>query len=337
MSHVAVDGARVVRRDGHTGTARQASRRAPDGGRVLQLALAGLWLVDGLLQYQSSMFTGAFARMLAAAARGNPAVIAVPVTWNARLVEQHGVALNAVFATIQLLVALGIAWRPTTRPALGASIVWALGVWWFGEGLGGVATGGANPVSGAPGAVVLYALLAVLLWPSDRAAPVPFRAARAVGVRAARALWLALWASMAYFILLPASRAPQSLHDTIAHMAAGEPGWLAAVEKTSAAFTAHEGLAFSIGLAAAFALIAVGVYLPVPAFRATLVLTVVVAAAIWVVGEAFGALFTGGGTDPNSGPLLILLAVAYWPAAGTASPATGSAPAEAAGEMGTAA
>jgi hypothetical protein len=40
----------------------------------------------------------------------------------------------------------------------------------------------------------------------------------------------------------------------------------------------------------------------------------VVAAAIWVFGEALGAILTGGGTDPNSGLLLILLALAYWPA-----------------------
>jgi hypothetical protein len=70
-----------------------------------------------------------------------------------------------VFATIQLLLALGIAWRPTVRVALGASIVWALGVWWFGEGLGEVLTPGASPVNGAPGAVIIYALLAVLLCP----------------------------------------------------------------------------------------------------------------------------------------------------------------------------
>ena len=34
---------------------------------------------------------------------------------------------------------------------------------------------------------------------------------------------------------------------------------------------------------------------------------------IWVFGEALGRILTGGGTDPNSGPLLILLALAYWP------------------------
>jgi len=40
----------------------------------------------------------------------------------------------------------------------------------------------------------------------------------------------------------------------------------------------------------------------------------VVAAAIWVVGQAFGMILAGGATDPNSGPLLALLALAYWPA-----------------------
>ena len=43
-------------------------------------------------------------------------------------------------------------------------------------------------------------------------------------------------------------------------------------------------------------------------------LALVVAAAIWVVGEAFGMILAGGATDPNSGPLLALLALAYWPA-----------------------
>ena len=70
----------------------------------------------------------------------------------------------------------------------------------------------------------------------------------------------------------------------------------------------------SIVLAAACALVAAGVWLPRPAARATLVLALVVAAAIWVVGQAFGMILAGGATDPNSGPLLALLALAYWPA-----------------------
>jgi hypothetical protein len=301
-----------------------ASAAGLDVRRALQLGLAAIWLLDGVLQYQSFMFTKAFGQMLAATSPGNPGIVSSPIDWNATLIEHHMVLLNAIFATVQLLLGLGIAYRPTVRLALAASIVWALGVWWFGEGLGGVLSGVADPVNGAPGAVIIYALLAVLLWPSDRPVPsgaaAPFVAARAVGAQVARALWLGLWGSLAYFALTPANRAPQALHDMIAGMESGEPGWLAALDKHSAALVANQGLAASIVLAIALAIVAVGVYLPAPVAKATLVLALVVAGVIWVVGEAFGTILTGGGTDPNSGPLLALLALAYWPLAAAAKP-----------------
>ena len=193
-------------------------------------------------------------------------------------------------------------------------MAWSLGVWWFGEGLGTVLTSAASPVNGAPGAVIIYALLAVLLWPADRPGRLaPFTAARAVGAPVARALWLVLWLSLAYFALLPGNRAPQALHDMIAGMEDGEPGWLAALDRGAASLVAHQGLAASVVLAIALVIVAVGAYLPAPAARGSLVLAIVLAAVIWVFGEAFGVIMTGGGTDPNSGPLLALLALAYWP------------------------
>jgi hypothetical protein len=318
MTDIAAAGARPAWRS-RLGTGEVAARGAPDARRLLQLGLAGIWLLDGLLQYQGFMFTKGFSDMLAGTASGNPGVIARPITWDATLVGHHLVLLNSVFATVQLLLGAGIAWRPTVRPALAASIAWSVAVWWLGEGLGMVLTGGVSPVSGAPGAVILYALLAVLLWPADRGAPAPFAAARAVGAPVARFLWLVLWLSLAYLALLPGSRAPQRLHDMIAGMAAGEPGWVAVLARTGAAVVAHQGLTASVVLAVALAVIAAGVYLPPPAARATLVLAVVVAAVIWVFGEAFGAIMAGGATDVNSGPLLALLALSYWPprAAGT--------------------
>jgi hypothetical protein len=259
------------------------------------------------------MYTKAFGQMLAATAPGNPSVIARPITWDATLVEHHLVLLNTIFATIQLLLGLGIAFRPTVRIALAASIAWAIGVWWFGEGLGGILDGGASPLNGAPGAVIIYALIAVLLWPADRDASARFVAARAVGAHVARALWLVLWLSLAYFAVTPANRAPQAVSGMIAGMDSGEPGWLSATERGGASLVANQGLAASVVLAVALAVIAVGVYLPPPLARATLALAVVVALVIWVVAEALGGILAGGGTDPNSGPLLLLLAVAYWP------------------------
>jgi hypothetical protein len=315
MSDLAIAADRGPRRAG-LGAEAGAARAAPDVRRVLQLALAGVWLLDGVLQFQAFMFSKGFGQMLVSTAAGNPGVVARPITWNAALVEHHAVLLNAIFATIQLLVGIGIAWRPAVRLALGASIAWSLAVWWFGEGLGMVLTGNASPVGGAPGAVILYALLAVLLWPADRGA-VPFTgsftAARAVGAPAARAVWLVLWLSLAYLALLPANRAPQALHDMIAGMAGGEPGWLATLERNAAALVAHQGLTVSVVLAAALVVVAAGVYLPGRAARGALILAVLVAAVIWVFGQAFGGILAGGATDPNSGLLLILLALTYWP------------------------
>ena len=272
MSEIGAAGVRPAWRS-RLGAGTEAARGAPNVRRLLQLALAGLWLLDGVLQYQAFMFSKGFSDMLADSASGNPGVVARPISWDAALVGHHLAALNAVFATIQLLLGIGIAWRPTVRVALAASVAWSLGVWWFGEGLGMVLTGDVSPVSGAPGAVILYALLAVLLWPSDRGSrPAPFVAARAVGAPVARALWLVLWLSLAYFALLPANRAPRALHDMIAGMTDGEPGWLAALDRGAASLVAHQGLAASVVLAIALVVVAVGVYLPAPAARGTLVL-----------------------------------------------------------------
>ena len=291
-----------------------------DARRVLQLLLAATWLMDGMLQYQSVMYTKAFGQMLGGTAAGNPGIVARSISWNAALVTHHLVLLNTVFATIQLLLGLGIAYRPTVRLALAASIAWSLAVWWFGEGLGGVLSGGASPVSGGPGAVILYALLAVLLWPADRpGVTAPSVAFRAVGAPVARLLWLVLWGSLAYFALTPANRAPQALHDVIVSMAGGEPSWLAGLEKHAAEVLAQQGLIASIVLAVALIAIAVGIFLPPPLARSALILALVVAAFIWVFGEAFGQILAGGATDPNSAPLLALVALAYWPLA-TAGP-----------------
>ena len=49
--------------------------RSPDDRRSLQLVLAGIWLLDAVLQCQSFMFSTGFGRMLGATAAGNPRVV----------------------------------------------------------------------------------------------------------------------------------------------------------------------------------------------------------------------------------------------------------------------
>jgi hypothetical protein len=99
----------------------------------------------------------------------------------------------------------------------------------------------------------------------------------------------------------------------ISAMTSGQPRWLAAADHGAAALLARHGLAAAVILAIVLAVIAVGVFAAPSAARVALVLAVLTAAFIWVIGEDFGGIFTGSATDPNSGLLLGLLAVAYWP------------------------
>ena len=142
----------------------------------------------------------------------------------------------------------------------------------------------------------------------------PVRRSPGGGRPAARALWLVLWASLAYFSLLPANRAPQAWHTMLSGMTGGEPAWLAAISQHGAALLADDGLAASVGLAVLLGLIAVGVYLPPSAARAALAVAAVLAVVIGGRGRPGPRRHPHGQrTDPESGPLLILLVLAYWP------------------------
>ncbi len=285
-----------------------------DWRRWLQLALAAIWVFDGILQDQTYMFSKDFSvSFLAGMAEGNPDWIASSILWAAHIVEGNPVLVNAGFATLQLGIGLAIAFRPTLRLGLAVSIVWSLGVWWFGEGLGMLLTGGATALAGAPGAVLLYAVLAVLLWPTVKDTSASFVAAQPLGIPAAKTVWVVLWGGLAALNLQPSQLTADSVSSKVSGMGDGQPGWVSFLINRFAEFSDHNGVALSIIGAILLALVAVGIFLPGRWTRTVLVAAVVVAAFIWVIGEALGAPFGGKGTDVNSGPLLALIALAYWP------------------------
>jgi hypothetical protein len=292
--------------------------------RTLQILLGLVWLLDAALQFQPFMFSRAFVtQIIEPVAAGNPAVVAAPILWSAHIMAQHIVLYNAAFAAIQLAIAIGFFFRPTVRLALAASIVWSVFVWWFGEGLGGILTG-ASPLTGLPGAVILYAFIALLVWPAaEDAGGDGSRLAPALrgplGRLVPRLCWLLLWAKFAWYLLMSGNRTPNGISGVFTAAAAGQPGWLRSMETGLASLTAQHGLAISVVLAAACGLAGLGIFVP-PLTRTALVLAALLGLAFWVA-EGFGGIATGTATDPNSGPLLILLAACFWPPAGPAWPA----------------
>ncbi|MGD0880346.1 MAG: hypothetical protein ABSB09_02095 [Acidimicrobiales bacterium] len=306
------------------GARREVARRPRDLQRTFQLLLATVWLLDAVLQIQPFMFTkgsNGFSGMLNGLASGNPGWVAHTITWNGSIVYHQPILTNTAFALIQFVIAFGITSKRTVKPALALSIVWAVGVWWFGEGAGAVFQGRATPFGGGPGGVLFYAVLAVLLWPgegSDR----PFVAARTVGVAAARWIWVAVWGVLAVLALVGSGRSPMALHDLVAGLNSGQPGWLARIDRASESFFLHHGTTAAVLLAVMCVVVAAGVFLPPRATKVTLVLAITVFAVIWVAVQDFGGILAGGATDPNSGLLVILLALTYWPQEGIRSTPT---------------
>lgn len=282
------------------------------GRRQVQIMLGVLWLFDGALQLQPYMYRQAFVTStLAPNAAGQPGPLGASITWAAGVVSHHLVVANTAFATVQILIGVGLLVPLTVRPALAGSLVWGLAVWWVGEGFGLLFTGHASPLTGAPGAVLLYVVIAVLVWPTrtdDRLVdvdPAP------LGELGGRAAWGLLWSGAAVLWLLPANRAPGSVNDALTGAATGEPAWLSGAIRNVARAADGHGTMIAVVLAVVSAAIGWGVFTarPVPFLAAGALLSV----AFWIFGQAFGAILTGQGTDPNTGPLFVLLALSVLP------------------------
>jgi hypothetical protein len=271
--------------------------------RDLQVALGLLWLLDGVLQAQAFMFTRGFAtQVIAPVGQGQPGFVSGPVHWASTVVAAHPVAWNVPFAGIQLLLGVGLLVPRTARLTLAASIVWALGVWYLGEGLSGLASGHASLISGAPGSALIYVLLAAAAWPQrerSRESPAPWLPFA----------WAAVWLGAAIFQALPGQNTGEAVASALTAGTGAAPRWLASLDNSAGAWVAQHGLLVVALLVVAEVLIGAGVLVRrtrMPAVACGLALTL----AIWVLGQDLGQLYTGQATDPNSGPVLALMAIA---------------------------
>ena len=285
--------------------------------RTIQILLGMTWIVAGALQYQPFMFsTGFLAHVLSPASKGQPGWIGAPMTWALHAMSEHLVLNNAVFATIQVLIGVGLLSRRTVKASLAVSFVWVVGVWWIGEGLGAIFTGTASPLTGAPGAVLLYGLVGALIWParasredsSLRGDPELEDQTARWGGAFGRVIWVALWLLAAMLWLMPTNRSTSSFDNGLQ---GASYGWLAQVQHSAANASDGHGLGIAVGLAVASMLIGLGVLLPATN-RAALLAGAILSLGYWGFGQGFGQLTTGMATDLNSGPLFVLLAVRLW-------------------------
>lgn len=281
--------------------------------RRVQQILGALWLLDGLLQLQPSMFTARLIDgVMLPAASGQPALIAATLQPMIRLFAHFLAPANATIALVQIILGVCLLGGRFARPILAVSVFWSLGVWYWGEGLGMLLTGQASALTGAPGPVLFYAILALAAWPPSGDGgrnPLP-----RVSLRR---LLAAFWALAAVLQLQPFWWQGGRLARTIAENES--PGTLnGAVFGGSLQWLAHSVahaepmLNFALivlGLGLAIGLVAVRPERSRPFLAASIAASLL----LWWATQGFGQLLTGTATDVNSGPLLVVLAIACWP------------------------
>jgi hypothetical protein len=197
-------------------------------------------------------------------------------------------------------------------------------VWVFGEGLGMLFTGSATALTGAPGSVLFYGLIGLMAWPrqtagrvcaeSDRTGIASSAAGQGLGrVVTPLVVWSGFWVLAAVLFVLPDNRTQNSISSAITGMAPGNPGWYSH-------FLLHTGNHFgSVGAQTAWVLAVLSLVIglgPLVARRPGVFLAAggVLSFLLWITGQGLlGGIFTGTGTDPNTGPLIILLALAMVP------------------------
>lgn len=265
--------------------------------RLVQSVLGALWLVDGLLQLKPKMFTQAFLnQVILPTAQGQPHWIAALVQFGGELTAPHIALWNLAFALVQIALGVAFLLNYRVRATIIASLVWAGIVWVFGEGMGQVLSGQALLLNGAPGAVLLYGLAGVAIWPKDDVRPALWQEQ---GVRFAQWSLALLWTLGFVMHLQPAYLTSDGMSQTIAL------GWLAKSLHSTGAAVSLVLAVVELGLAILFTVRR--------NLRFAAAATVVLSLAFWWIGQSFGQVLDPLATDVNSGLLMALLGVCAAP------------------------
>ncbi|MHB1842048.1 MAG: hypothetical protein ACYCO4_02865 [Sulfobacillus sp.] len=277
---------------------------------LLWVGLGALWLLDGLLALQPNMYMNML-DVVAMGGWGQPAWMVSLINdgviqW---LYTSHSALLaNALLAAVQIAIGGGLILgqnRRWGRYILIGSLPVAAVIWFFGEWAGGVFGLDISLLSGGPGAACLYALIATLLLQ-------PLGWWQAGGRSGRLARWLGwTWLIGAGLQAFPSfwSARSQSLTFLGAAVLTRQGLVTAPINAVARFGGAHPILLNSL-------LVLVMAALGISLLRApsgwAWALAVAVALFTWWIGENFGALFSGAGTDPNTGAVwLLLVAAAY--------------------------
>jgi hypothetical protein len=237
----------------------------------------------------------------------------------------HLTAVNLLIAVVQILLGLGFLllsdrWM---KELVFASIVWAFIVWYGGEGMSMLLTGQASILTGAPGAVLLYPLLGLAVYPRKQSAATSKGVTRKAGDdgllsrKYLRWVLAGFWCFAALLQLQPNWWQQGQISQAIGAMV-GQGGLNSVlvdpVLQQISNITANIETPLNIALIVVFLTIGIGLaVVKEEHLRPYLIASIVFSVVFWYLSEAFGMILTGMATDFNSGLLVVIMALACWP------------------------
>lgn len=288
--------------------------------KVLQRILGVLWLFDGLLQLQPQMFTinmvnGVMKPML----QGQPGLIEANLQFIVAQTTLHLTAVNVLITVVQLLLGLAFLFFPARwiKPVVIVSIIWALIVWYGGEGMSMLLTGQASILTGAPGAVLFYPLLGLVIWPRPDVADPKAKDEGLLSRKSLRWVLAGFWIFAALLQLQPNWWQSGQISQTIgAAVGQGGLNTLLVDPVLQQISNATINLEVPLNIILIIVFLALGIALVVveeSRIRPYLIASLLLSIIFWYLTEGFGMILTGMATDFNSGLLLVVITLACWP------------------------
>jgi hypothetical protein len=278
--------------------------------RTMLWGIALLWLLDAALQAQPRMFSIDFiSNIMKPSIAISPSFIGALSNWTLTFVTPRIALFNWLFTITQFVVAFALLGgllrrnQNLIRAGLLLSIGWGMVVWVAGEGTSGVFTGNGTLFTGAPGSVFLYIAIAVFyLLPDswwqlgDRfCLPRDFLALVFLYGGVAQVVTPGFWGSRGISIL-------------IVGQASMAPSWMINTMLPLVSLTHQYPVISNAVLAASFLALAGLLYGRKPKTLGFLFM-IPVLGVVWYWGQAFGGIFSGMGTDPNTIPPMLILAI----------------------------
>lgn len=271
--------------------------------QVIAKTLGFLWVVDAALQTQPRMFTKEFVEgVIQPNLINQPPLLSSIINFGISLFNFSPFFANTGAFLIQFIIGIMI-YFPTKklifRAGLILSIMWGLGIWIFGEGLGNLLTGAASFYTGAPGSVLIYIIVAILLLiPSF------------ISVRR-----FALVAGLVFLIggllqFQPTFFSADGIKSLFILTSSDPIGWVSYPATLLSNTLSSYPTASNIFLA--LLPLILGIILIFKPSKTVAIVSIIFLIAVWWINQDLGGVLTfysGISTDPNSAPITILLLI----------------------------